>query len=83
MQIIDELEPSLRGPYAGAIGYFSFNCSCDFAITIRSLFVNGIKAYIESGAGIVIDSDPNLEWAETEHKANAILSALKKAASGC
>jgi anthranilate synthase component I len=83
MQIIDELEPSLRGPYAGAIGYFSFNGSCDFAITIRSLFVNGSKAYIESGAGIVIDSDPYLEWAETEHKANAILSALKKASSGC
>ena len=83
MQIIDELEPSLRGPYAGAVGYFSFNGSCDFAITIRSLFVNDSKAYIESGAGIVIDSDPELEWAETEHKANAILSALKKAASGC
>ena len=78
MQIIDELEPLLRGPYAGAVGYFSFNGSCDFAITIRSLFVNGRKAYIESGAGIVIDSDPALEWAETEHKANAILSALKK-----
>ena len=81
MQIIDELEPSLRGPYAGAIGYFSFNGSCDFAITIRSLFVNGRKAYIESGAGIVIDSDPGLEWSETEHKANAILSALKRATS--
>lgn len=79
MQIIDELEPSLRGPYAGAIGYFSFNGSCDFAITIRSLFVNGTKAYLQSGAGIVIDSDPALEWAETEHKANAILSALKQA----
>lgn len=81
MQIIDELEPSLRGPYAGAVGYFSFNGSCDFAITIRSLFVNGGKAYLESGAGIVIDSYPELEWAETEHKANAILSALKGAAS--
>jgi anthranilate synthase component 1 len=80
MQIIDELEPSPRGPYAGALGYFSFNGSCDFAITIRSLFVNGNNAYIESGAGIVIDSDPELEWAETEHKANAILSALKETA---
>jgi anthranilate synthase component 1 len=82
MEIIDELEPTLRGPYAGALGYFSFNGSCDFAITIRSLFVNGKDAYVESGAGIVIDSDPEREWAETEHKANAILSALKKAASG-
>ena len=82
MEIIDELEPTLRGPYAGALGYFSFNGSCDFAITIRSLFVNGNNAYIQSGAGIVIDSDPDREWAETEHKANAMLSALKKAASG-
>jgi anthranilate synthase component I len=80
MEIIDELEPTLRGPYAGALGYFSFNGSCDFAITIRSLFVNGKNAYIESGAGIVIDSEPEREWAETEHKANAMLSALKNAA---
>jgi anthranilate synthase component I len=79
MEIIDELEPSLRGPYAGALGYFSFNGSSDFAITIRSLFVNGKNGYIESGAGIVMDSDPEREWAETEHKANAMLSALKKA----
>lgn len=79
MEIIDELEPTLRGPYAGALGYFSFNGSCDFAITIRSLFVNGKNAYIESGAGIVMDSDPEREWAETEHKANAMLSALKRA----
>jgi anthranilate synthase component 1 len=79
MEIIDELEPTLRGPYAGALGYFSFNGSCDFAITIRSLFVNGKNGYIESGAGIVMDSDPEREWAETEHKANAMLSALEKA----
>lgn len=79
MEIIDELEPTLRGPYAGALGYFSFNGSCDFAITIRSLFVNGKNGYIESGAGIVMDSDPAREWAETEHKANAMLSALEKA----
>jgi anthranilate synthase component I len=82
MEIIYELEPTLRGPYAGALGYFSFNGSCDFAITIRSLFVNGKNAYIESGAGIVIDSDPEREWAETEHKSNAMLSALRNAASG-
>jgi anthranilate synthase component I len=81
MEVIDELEPTLRGPYAGALGYFSFNGSCDFAITIRSLFVNKRNAYIQSGAGIVMDSDPEREWEETEHKANALLSALKKAAS--
>jgi anthranilate synthase component 1 len=80
MEIINELEPDLRGPYAGALGYFSFNGSCDFAITIRSLFVDGNKAYIQSGAGIVMDSDPEKEWDETEHKANALLSALRKAA---
>lgn len=80
MEVIDELEPDLRGPYAGALGYFSFNGSCDFAITIRSLFVDGAKAYIQSGAGIVMDSDPAREWDETEHKAGAMLSALKKAA---
>lgn len=79
MEVIDELEPTLRGPYAGALGYFSFNGSCDFAITIRSLFVNKKNGYIESGAGIVMDSDPKREWAETEHKAGAMLSALKKA----
>lgn len=81
MEIIDELEPDLRGPYAGALGYFSFNGSSDFAITIRSLFVDGNDAYVQSGAGIVMDSDPEKEWEETEHKANAILSALKKATS--
>jgi anthranilate synthase component 1 len=79
MEVIDELEPDLRGPYAGALGYFSFNGSSDFAITIRSLFVDGTDAYVQSGAGIVMDSDPEKEWAETEHKAGAIISALKKA----
>jgi anthranilate synthase component I len=79
MQIIDELEPELREAYAGAVGYFSFNGSCDFAITIRSLFINKGKAYIQSGAGIVMDSDPQKEWMETRHKADAILSSLKKA----
>jgi anthranilate synthase component 1 len=81
MQIIDELEPDIRGPYAGALGYFSFNGSCDFAITIRSLFVDKQQAYIQSGAGIVMDSDPEKEWDETEHKANALLSALRQASS--
>jgi len=77
MEIIEELEPTLLGPYAGALGYFSFNGSCDFAITIRSLFVNKNSGYIQSGAGIIIDSDAKSEWTETEQKANAMLSALK------
>jgi anthranilate synthase component I len=78
MEIIDELEPSLRGAYAGALGYFSFNGSCDFAITIRSLFINKNRAYVQSGAGIVIDSIAENEWNETEYKLNAMISALKK-----
>jgi anthranilate synthase component 1 len=77
MEIIDELEPNVRGPYAGALGYFSFNGSCDFAITIRSLFINKNRAYVQSGAGIVIDSIPEKEWDETEYKLNAIMSALR------
>ncbi len=81
MEVIDELEPTLRGPYAGALGYFSFNGSCDFAITIRSLFVNKKSGFIQSGAGIVMDSEPEREWMETEHKADAMLAALKQGAS--
>jgi anthranilate synthase component 1 len=79
MEIIDELEPKQRGPYAGALGYFSFNKACDFAITIRSLFVNNNKAYVQAGAGIVMDSIPQKEWEETLHKAEVIFSALKLA----
>jgi anthranilate synthase component 1 len=81
MEVIEELEPTFRGPYAGALGYFSFNGSCDFAITIRSIFLNKNDAYLESGAGIVMDSDPEAEWLETEHKANALLTALEKASA--
>lgn len=77
MEIIDELEPSRRGPYAGAVGYFSYNGNADFAITIRTLVANGNRAYIQAGAGIVADSEPTREWFETEHKARALLHALK------
>ncbi|MGP8069645.1 MAG: anthranilate synthase component I [Candidatus Bathyarchaeia archaeon] len=77
MEIIDELEPCRRGPYAGAVGYFSYNGNADFAITIRTLVANGSLAYIQAGAGIVADSDPTREWFETEQKANALLHALK------
>jgi anthranilate synthase component I len=83
MEIIDEVEREQREAYAGAVGYFSFNGSCDFAITIRSLFVNKNKAYLQSGAGIVMDSIPEKEWMETEHKADAILSTLKKSMATC
>ncbi|MDR0797171.1 MAG: anthranilate synthase component I, partial [Nitrososphaerota archaeon] len=77
MEIIDELEPSQRGPYAGAIGYFSYNGNSDFAITIRTLFANKNQAYIQAGAGIVADSIPEREWFETENKAKALMTALK------
>lgn len=77
MEVISELERTTRGPYAGALGYFSFNRSCDFAIIIRSLFINGNNAYIQSGAGIVMDSIPENEYMETEQKAGALFSALK------
>jgi len=77
MEIINDLESESRGPYAGAVGYFSFNQSCDFAITIRSIFFNKEKAFTQSGAGIVIDSIPDKEYQETEDKSHAILSTLK------
>jgi len=77
MEIIDELEPCRRGPYAGAVGYFSYNGNADFAITIRTLVAEEDRAYIQAGAGIVADSDPKREWIESEHKASALLHALK------
>ena len=77
MEIIDELEPCRRGPYAGAVGYFSYNGNADFAITIRTLVTDRDRGYIQAGAGIVADSEPTLEWFETEHKAKALLRALK------
>jgi len=77
MEIIEELEPTRRGPYAGAVGYFSYNGNIDFAITIRTLVANKDKAYIQVGAGIVADSVPEREWFETEHKAEALMKALE------
>jgi anthranilate synthase component 1 len=70
---------ALRGPYAGAVGYFSFNGCCDFAIAIRSIFFDGKKGFVQAGAGIVSDSIPKNELKETEHKAGAMLLALKEA----
>ncbi len=79
MEIIDELEPTQRGPYAGAVGYFSYNGNADFAITIRTLFADKKNAYIQAGAGIVADSIPEREWFETDHKAKALMQALEQA----
>jgi len=77
MEIIEELEPCRRGPYAGALGYFSYNGNADFAITIRTLVARERNAYVQVGAGIVADSNAQREWNETEHKAGALLRALK------
>lgn len=78
IEIIDELEQEERGPYAGCVGYISFNGCADFAITIRTLMCSSKgRGYIQSGAGIVADSKPENEWYETEHKARALLNALE------
>jgi anthranilate synthase component I len=79
MEIIEELEPTRRGPYAGAVGYFSNNGNADFAITIRTLTTNHDRASIQVGAGIVADSDPEREWFETDHKGAALMKALAMA----
>jgi anthranilate synthase component 1 len=77
MEIIDELEPVRRGPYAGAVGYVSWGArTLDTAIAIRTCVIKGGKAWIQAGAGIVADSDPASEWQETEAKARAVLVAL-------
>ncbi len=77
MEIIDELEPTLRGPYAGAFGYFSFTGNLDTGITIRTIVVKDGVAYVQAGGGIVADSDPELEYQETVNKATAMLRAIK------
>ena len=79
MEIIDELEPTRRGPYAGAIGYFSFSGNMDTAITIRTIVVKSDTAYVQVGAGIVADSVPEREYQETMNKAMALLKALEMA----
>jgi anthranilate synthase component 1 len=77
MEIIDELEPVRRGPYAGAVGYFSYDRrNLDTAIAIRTILVESGKAHVEAGAGIVADSVPSREWEETLGKARALLRAL-------
>ena len=77
MEIIDELEPEQRGPYAGAIGYIAAGGGrMDLAITIRTCVIAGGRAMVQAGAGIVFDSVPEREWEETENKARALLTAV-------
>lgn len=79
MEIIDELEPNARGPYAGAVGYIDFRGNMDTAITIRTILVKGGSAYVQAGAGIVADSTPEREYEETVNKARALLKAIELA----
>ncbi len=82
MEIIDELEPTRRGPYAGAVGYVSYSGNLDSCITIRTVVCHGRRASVQVGAGIVADSDPKLEWLETRSKARGLVLALRIAAAG-
>ena len=82
MQIIDELEPTRRGPYAGAVGYFSFTGNMDTCITIRTLLFKDGKVYVQAGAGLVADSVPEQEYIETVNKAAAMMKALEMAEKG-
>jgi anthranilate synthase component 1 len=79
MEIIDELEPHRRGPYAGAVGYVDFNGNMDTCIALRTLVVHGETAYVQAGAGIVADSVPAAEWQETLNKARGLLKAIELA----
>jgi len=81
MEIIEELEVSRRGPYGGAVGYFSFSGNLDSAITIRTVVMKGSKCYVQAGAGIVADSDPEKEFQETENKARGMIKAVALAQS--
>ncbi len=81
MEIIDEIEPHRRGPYAGAVGYFDFNGNMDTCIALRTIVVQGDKAYVQAGAGIVADSVPANEWQETLNKARGMLKAIEAAES--
>jgi len=77
MEIIDELEPTRRGPYAGAVGYFDYRGNMDTCITLRTMVICHGKVYIQAGAGLVADSDPASEFQETVNKAKALLSSVE------
>lgn len=82
MQIIDELEPTRRNLYGGAIGYFGWGGSMDTCIAIRTMLMQGDKVYIQAGAGIVADSDPEKEYQESLNKARALLRSIELAEEG-
>lgn len=82
MEIIHELEKDRRGPYGGAVGYIGYDGNMDLCITIRTLQILGDRVSIQAGAGIVYDSNPEVELRETEHKARAVVRALEVAVNG-
>lgn len=82
MEIIEELEPERRGPYAGAVGYFGFSGNMDFCITIRTFVMQGQDLWIQAGAGIVYDSDPDKELEETVNKSMGLRRAVELAEMG-
>jgi len=82
MEIIDELEPERRGPYAGSVGYFGFSGNMDLCITIRTFVIRGDDLWIQAGAGIVADSDPALEYKETVNKAMGLRRAVELVEQG-
>ncbi|MEM9410391.1 MAG: anthranilate synthase component I [Planctomycetota bacterium] len=77
MEIIDEIENRRRGPYAGAVGYFDYSQNMDTCIALRTMVIVGDTAYVQAGAGIVADSDPDLEYEETLNKAKGLLKAIE------
>ena len=79
MEIIDEIEPHRRGPYAGAVGHVDFNGNMDTCIALRTLVMQGQTVYIQAGAGIVADSVPATEYEETLSKARGMLKAIEVA----
>jgi anthranilate synthase component 1 len=82
MEIINELEPEPRGPYAGAVGYLDFSGNLDTCITIRTIWMQGQQAFFQAGAGIVADSDPAREFQETIEKSRAVWNAIDLAERG-
>jgi anthranilate synthase component 1 len=82
MEIIEELETSRRGPYAGAVGWIGYDGNMDTCITIRTIVMKGETCYVQAGAGIVADSDPIAEYQETQNKARALAVAVERAEQG-
>jgi anthranilate synthase component 1 len=81
MEIIDELEPTRRGPYGGAVGYLGFDGSLNTCITIRTIVCRDGVVHVQAGAGIVADSVPATEYEETQNKARALFRAIEVAAA--